>query len=185
MSKSYSGWRRLIRNWSTKFELNPINTLSANAPKWLDQSGTRKWWKFSRLLPNDSQHSPPTPPPPHPPPPTHTPPTPTPPPTPSPTPPKEFAHHIWTLNLRFVWKWVETAWQIKGIQQSIIIIWTTLRTSILYCTELFERQSAENWLLSQRGASGLSTPEAAEVWCGLLIAPCKLPMTSHLNSGIY
>ena len=41
--------------------------------------------------------------------------------------------------------------------------------------------------LSRRGASGLSGQKRlkCEVWCGLLIAPRKLPLTPHMNSRIY
>ena len=41
--------------------------------------------------------------------------------------------------------------------------------------------------LSRRGASGLSDQKwlKCDVFCGLLIAPRKLPLTPHLNSRIY
>ena len=36
-----------IMNWPTKFDLNPINSLSANAQKLFHQSEARKGWKIS------------------------------------------------------------------------------------------------------------------------------------------
>ena len=66
-------------------------------------------------------------------------------------------------------------------RRNTIIIWTAVRTSILCCAETVWKTISRKLALFLRGASGLSMPEATQVWCGLLIAPRKLPLTPHLN----
>ena len=43
---SWSCEGKPIMSWTSKFELNPINSLSANAQQVLDQSEARKCWEF-------------------------------------------------------------------------------------------------------------------------------------------
>ena len=55
MAKSQSGQRRPLMSLLTKFELNPISGLSANARKLLDPSEVRKQWEFNEALPKVNQ----------------------------------------------------------------------------------------------------------------------------------
>ena len=50
MAKSWWGWGRPIMNWPTKFELNLVNYVSANAQKLLDQSDTRNSVELEQKL---------------------------------------------------------------------------------------------------------------------------------------